>query len=225
MKRLGLIFILLSVFSFLAFSAPSKGTGPKDKGGNSRREPPSRSPRNSNGDSFVSGPNTSKSNQGLVPPPPGRSSSKSTRDPTIPAASQQKKTAPEVQTQDEPAVSKTSNSGGFEEEQINYRGVRTAMPSDSFSPQRIKTERLSSNNISLEIIFNKILDPHSFSYSSIKIDGEEISQKMNFSFNKKGDTVKLVLPVKKERFTIEITGIKSFDGTEITYTQVLEIPK
>lgn len=106
------------------------------------------------------------------------------------------------------------------DEFINYRGARVFISDEGLLLQNIQTERISDANVTIEITFNQSINPRSFDYTSIKIDGSPLPAKTTFSFNKKGDTVKLTIPTKKKDFTLEIRDIQSFSGTAITPIEI-----
>lgn len=91
---------------------------------------------------------------------------------------------------------------------------------EDFLLQQIKTERISDNTVNIEITFNQIINPRSFSYSSIKINGESLSAQTTFAFNKKGDTVRLSIPVTTSLFTLEIKDVQAFDGSALVPIEV-----
>jgi len=128
---------------------------------------------------------------------------------------------PEAQENKNPAISLDESSEQIKSEDfINYRGNRVFLSNDEFLLQEIRTERLSEFSITLEITFNQSINPRSFDYSSIKINGMDISPDTTFSFNKKGDTIKLTIPVKTQVFSLEIKDIESFDGTAINPIEI-----
>ncbi|MBR1403021.1 MAG: hypothetical protein IJ558_02470 [Treponema sp.] len=106
------------------------------------------------------------------------------------------------------------------EDFINYRGTRMSFSDEDFLLQQIKTERISDNTVNIEITFNQIINPRSFSYSSIKINGESLSAQTTFAFNKKGDTVRLSIPVTTSLFTLEIKDVQAFDGSALVPIEV-----
>ena len=100
-------------------------------------------------------------------------------------------------------------------EVMKYRGNRVLSDGTSFNLQSIKTERNNDSEVTLEITFTESVNPLSVSKNSVVIDGDSISSETKFSFNKKGDTIRLSVPVKNERFSLKIQNVESFDGKTI----------
>ena len=98
---------------------------------------------------------------------------------------------------------------------MNYRGSRMLADSGAFTVQTIKTERKSSSSLSFEVTFNQSVNPRSVTSSSILINGKEAPKKTKFHFNKKGDTVRVELPLSEDDFVVTIQNIVSYDGTPI----------
>lgn len=103
---------------------------------------------------------------------------------------------------------------------IFYRGTRTLSDGEIFTLQNIKSERNENGEILLEITFNQSVNPRTFNQDSILVNGEKISSKIKFTFNKKGDTIKLTVPAKSETISLSIQNVESFDGTKIEPTQI-----
>jgi len=106
---------------------------------------------------------------------------------------------------------------------LNYRGSRVLSDSESFSLQSVKTKIEKKSNLTLELSFNKSVNPHSFLSDSILIDGKPLSAQTKFSFNKKGDTIRLELPVESEKINLKIQKIESFDGKMIEELELKDL--
>lgn len=119
--------------------------------------------------------------------------------------------------------SQSKNKSSAPPEIIYYRGSRVLAGDDNFSLQKIKTERMSSSSVRVEITFNQSVNPRSFTADSILVDGNAIPAKTKFSFNKKGDTMKVSVPVRNGSFNLTIQNITSFDGTVIEPIEVKNI--
>lgn len=105
-------------------------------------------------------------------------------------------------------------------EMINYRGNRILSEGGEFVLQNVRSERTNNNEVTLEISFNQSVNPLTFSVDSILIDGAAISSKTKFSFNKKGDTIRIAVPNKGEKMNLMIQNVESFDGTVIAPVQI-----
>ena len=96
-----------------------------------------------------------------------------------------------------------------------YRGNRMLSDGAEFLLQDVKSRKISDDCLCLELSFNQSVNPRTFTSESILIDGQEISSKIKFSFNKKGDTIKVEIPSKSENFSLMIQNVESFDGIQI----------
>ena len=89
-----------------------------------------------------------------------------------------------------------------------------------FLVTQVKSTKADDSSISLEITFNQSINPKSVNHTSIFVDGKPLPDGTRFSFNKKGDTIKLTVSSKNGEtangaFTLQIQNISSFDGTGI----------
>lgn len=209
-KILVFIFSLLSLGAFAAPGGGNRGGGGGNRGGNS----PSGASRGSGGATNPSFSNSSR---------PSPSSPQNSNSRPAPAPK------PSDAGGNPPPAPNNGNAGNFGKnealpgEVINYRGTRIISENDAFTLQAVKTERVNAKEVSLELTFNQSVNPHTFTSDSILVDGEEISSKTKFAFNKKGDTIKITVPVQNENFTLTIKDVKSFDGTKIEPIEIKNI--
>lgn len=96
---------------------------------------------------------------------------------------------------------------------LYYRGSRTAQEELPLEINQIKVKRTGASMVDIEIVFNRSINPRTVKHHYITIDGIELPQVVRFWFNKKGDTVKFVLPSEKDSFEMGIKRIRAFDGT------------
>lgn len=106
------------------------------------------------------------------------------------------------------------------DEILYYRGSRTLSDGSPLLVTQIKSTKADDLAINLEITFNQSINPKSVNHTSIFIDGKPLPDETRFSFNKKGDTIKLTLSSKKgepikDSFTLRVQNISSFDGTDM----------
>ena len=106
------------------------------------------------------------------------------------------------------------------DEILYYRGTRTLADGSPFLVTQVKSTKADDSSISLEITFNQSINPKSVNHTSIFVDGKPLPDGTRFSFNKKGDTIKLTVSSKNGEtangaFTLQIQKITSFDGTGI----------
>lgn len=210
--------LLFSLFSFSAFAAPGK-SGPG--GGGGRHD----SPNNHGGNPGKKGPvfsNNARPKSSPAPKKSGNGGSK--KDKPVPSSknTEPAPSSPMPQTEGHsPAHAPFSDSERIamiqspvnEPDIIYYRGNRILLGDGDFALQNIKTERINSDTVALEVTFSQSVNPRTFTANSIFIDGKAISSKTKFSFNKKGDTIKVSLSVPNENFTLMIKDVESFDGT------------
>ena len=78
----------------------------------------------------------------------------------------------------------------------------------------------SENIVVIEVFFNQSINPRTLRYESIAVNDEILPEETRFSFNRKGDTIKLILLVPDDIFTLSIQGIKSYDGTTIEPVEI-----
>ena len=212
------LLLIFSISSLGAFADPhgrDRHSGPGDR---ERPSPPDRNER-----SALSGnrPNERPSNP--------RSFSAQQEPDFRPAPPMERNTAlerniPEFPPQDEPFSSsengrsdehQNEGSGKLSSEILYYRGSRILSKNDEFLLQDVKTVRLNPYEINLELTFNQSINPLTFSTDSILLNGESISTETKFAFNKKGDTIRIAVPVRNENFNLTITALKSYDGTPL----------
>ncbi|MCR4578949.1 MAG: hypothetical protein K5681_01235 [Treponema sp.] len=94
-----------------------------------------------------------------------------------------------------------------------YRGSRVIVQNNCFVVENVKAKRQDSGFVVLEITFNQNINPRSLNDSSILVNGQEVSPEIKFSFNRKGDTIKLELPCDKDVLKVKIQNLRSFGGT------------
>jgi len=226
--------MIVSIFSNFTFAAPGgggggggrgggpsggRGSGPGSRGGSFG----SRSAgdmRPSGGMKSSGGSRSSGSSGGSN----GSSNSVRPTQPQSPAPTNQVNPSPSLfpndSSPDEVAQIPDSSTERVVPEMINYRGNRIASEGAEFFLQTIKSERINNAEVSLEISFNQSINPLTFSAESILIDGNAVPPKTKFSFNKKGDTIRLAVPSKSEKMNIIIQNVESFDGTVIVPVQI-----
>ena len=103
---------------------------------------------------------------------------------------------------------------------IFYRGTRTLSDGEQFTIQNVKSQRTTNGEMVLELTFNQSINPRSFNASSILLNGEKLSSRIKFTFNKKGDTIKVAVPAKDDNISLIIQDVESFDGTKIEPMEV-----
>lgn len=216
-SRKALFVLIFSIFSLGAFAAPAGSGRP---GGGERREGSGDRGGNSgkNGPVFSNNARSrTKSSSSKKSGGEGSKKEKSSFAPAGNAENPSSSNSPVVSESDFSPSENTAMTQNQAEDSgiIYYRGSRVLLNDSAFDLQNIKTERSGENTVNLEITFSQSVNPRTFSADSILVDGKAISSKTKFSFNKKGDTIKLTVPVQSGTFNLMIKDVESFDGTVI----------
>lgn len=107
---------------------------------------------------------------------------------------------------------------------INYRGNRTIADSTPLAVNSVKAVHTNKKNVTLEISFNQNINPRSVNIDSIFIDDSALPKETKFSFNKKGDTIKINIPLElvtdSESVLVKIQNVRSFNGTKIEPVEI-----
>lgn len=98
---------------------------------------------------------------------------------------------------------------------MHYRGSRVYSGNQAFEISQIKCKRIDEKTFSLHITFNQSLNPRSVGKESIFLNGQPLPENIRFAFNRRGDTIKLLLPQLNDSFKLLIQKISSFDGKEL----------
>ena len=107
------------------------------------------------------------------------------------------------------------------ENTINYRGSRVYADKGPLLLTYTRPVRLNEKTVMLEIAFNQAINPRSVKKSSICIDNQELPADIDFYFNKKGDSLRVEVPLEKDNFVIKIQGIRSFDGKQMESVELI----
>ena len=70
-------------------------------------------------------------------------------------------------------------------------------------------------------MFNQKINPRSIKSESIFIDNNNLPDFCRPAFNRRGDTIKLMLPVRSQTFKFRIMDVYSFDGNPIEPVELL----
>ena len=95
---------------------------------------------------------------------------------------------------------------------IHYRGNRIYIENIELKVAQTKCERLDNDNVCLEIFFNQSINPRSVGHDSLTVNAQSLPEGTRFSFNKKGDTIKIVFAEKSDSFTLKVLNVLSFNG-------------
>ncbi len=98
---------------------------------------------------------------------------------------------------------------------MHYRGNRVSPENLPLEINLVKCIRLDENVVELQIIFNQCINPRSFRHNSIIINGSPLPKSVRFTFNRRGDTIKVILFQRQNSFKLKISDVESFDGKTI----------
>ena len=96
-----------------------------------------------------------------------------------------------------------------------YRGNRTYSEHIPLVVKQLNCLRLDEENVIVELVFNQSINPRSVKHNSILINNSALSKDIRFAFNKKGDRIKITVPLMENSFEIKIQNICAFDGSLI----------
>ena len=104
---------------------------------------------------------------------------------------------------------------------INYRGNRTYTENLPLEIIKTKVIRKDTNMVMVIVIFNQSINPRSVHHDSIMVNNMRAPAGARFSFNKKGDTIRILFPVKEDSFKLKVQNVSSFNGAEIDPVEIL----
>ncbi len=98
---------------------------------------------------------------------------------------------------------------------VNYRGNRMYSTEQPLLVNSVSCAKNEDKSINIMIVFNQSVNPRTVNCKSFLINGTELSPEIRFSFNKKGDTIKMDVPECDEEFSIKVQNISAFNGIRI----------
>ena len=104
---------------------------------------------------------------------------------------------------------------------INYRGNRTYTENLPLKINHTNCERKADDIVCVEIVFNQSINPRSLHHDCFLLNNHPLPFGTRFTFNKKGNTIKLMVPSSVNSFKLMIQKISSFDGSEIEPIEIL----
>lgn len=104
---------------------------------------------------------------------------------------------------------------------IKYRGSRTYSENLPLKIIQTKCTRKDGNMVFVEIMFNQCINPRSIKPESILINNAPLPPFIRFLFNRKGTTVKMIIPLTLSSFKMKVCNICSFDNTIIEPVEFL----
>lgn len=108
-------------------------------------------------------------------------------------------------------------------EVVKYRGTRKAVSDEKLEVSCVTAENCVNGTTTVEICFNQEINPRSFSSSNLKINGKTADNDVKFKFSRKGDSVKIQIPVQEEKFSLSLGDVEAFDGEKIPEIKLNDI--
>ena len=102
-----------------------------------------------------------------------------------------------------------------------YRGNRAYSENLPLEIYQINCQRLDENKVIIELVFNQSINPRSINQNSLLIDNNTLPDGIRFSFNKKGDRIKIEVSLSGDTFDLKIQNVRAFDGTLIEPVEMI----
>lgn len=103
---------------------------------------------------------------------------------------------------------------------INYRGTRIYVENEELQIAETEAERIDDDTIMLAIVFNQSINPRSVGAESFIVDDEPLPEETRFAFNRKGDTIRMVVYMSDDYFSLKVQNVSAFDGTMIEPVEI-----
>ena len=104
---------------------------------------------------------------------------------------------------------------------IKYRGSRTYSENLPLKIIQTKCTRKEGELVCIEIFFNQSINPRSVKPGSILINNNPVLPPARPMFSKKGDSLKLLIPINGNSFKMRVSKIRSFENTLIEPIELL----
>lgn len=104
---------------------------------------------------------------------------------------------------------------------IHYRGNRAYAENLPLEIVHTRSERKAEDVVSLVIFFNQSINPRALHPDSFLLNNRPLPFGIRFNFNKKGNSVRMLLPSKEDTFKLKVQNISSFDGKMIEPVELL----
>lgn len=102
-----------------------------------------------------------------------------------------------------------------------YRGNRTYSEELPLKVKFVRCEKGEDGEIILLIFFNQSVNPRSVNNESLLIDDNELPENIRFSFNRKGDTIRVIIEPEEEEFRLTVQDVCTFNGVYIEPVELL----
>ncbi len=117
--------------------------------------------------------------------------------------------------QDKPFLDSQKHPPKDQDNIIRYRGNRIYIENIELQVAQVKCTRQDEANVSIEIFFNQSINPRSMNEDSIYINDQPLPKKTRFLYNRRGDTLKLIISMQEDEFSLKVQNINSFSGYPI----------
>lgn len=104
---------------------------------------------------------------------------------------------------------------------IHYRGNRAYAEELPLEIIHTRCERKAEDAVSLVIFFNQSINPRSLKPDTFLLNNKPLPFAVRFNFNKKGNSIRMLLPSKEDTFKLKVQNISSFDGKMIEPVELL----
>ena len=104
---------------------------------------------------------------------------------------------------------------------IHYRGNRAYSENLPLELVHTRCEKKADELVSLVLIFNQSIDPRTIRPDSCFINNKPLPFGIRFNFNKKGNSVRMLLPLTEDTFKLKVQNISSFEGKKIEPVELL----
>ena len=104
---------------------------------------------------------------------------------------------------------------------MKYRGNRTYTENLPLKLVQARCVLQEGDLACIALFFNQSINPRSVHPTSILINNTPLPAFVRFQFNKKGDSLKVFMPVKMQSFKLKVCNISAFDGTGIEPVELL----
>ena len=104
---------------------------------------------------------------------------------------------------------------------IKYRGNRTYSENLPLTIIQTRCTRKEGELVCIELLFNQNINPRSVKPDSILINNNPVLPPVRLMFSKKGDSLKMLIPINSNSFKMKVCKIRSFEGTLIEPVEIL----
>ncbi len=147
------------------------------------------------------------SNGGMNPPPKPSA-------PPKPSSSNPPPPPPSKDSRPDRRFSTNSHDGTY-----NFRGNRTSEKKEKLAVLESYYLIEENGSVNVTLRFNQSINPLSLSSKNFLLNGESLNEEMNFTYNKKIDSVSFTIDAK-EIETLELVNLESYDGKKITAAKI-----